>query len=319
MIEQRIDRETGWSIVHVRRGDLELAVVPAAGANVCSLSYHGHEHLRPAPSLRALLGFQYGTPLLYPTPGRVPGGTVEWEGARCPFLSRAGLGAIHGVACQVPWTLVGFHENSAAATILCEHPIDESSPAFAEFPLPHQLQLTLHVTYQSVRWELTVDNRYGERSVPFGWGLHPWFTCESEARQVRITVPVQHHCELKDGIATGKFLAPSPQSDALASGMTLDAESLDDVFIVQETAPAAVIDRLASGTCIRLSADVETRFVVIYAPTGQPWYCVENWSSWPGAFAQDSQLNVKQSGLCVVPPGNIVRRWIEMSFSSGPK
>jgi aldose 1-epimerase len=319
MIEQHIDRETGWSTIHVRRNNLQLMIVPAAGANVCSLSYAGQQLLHQAPSLPKLLGFHYGIPLLYPTPGRVPGGLVQWEGTRCQFRDRAGLGAIHGVACQVPWDLVGFHESSAAATILCEHRFDEDSAAFAEFPFPHQLQLTLQVTDQSVRWELAVDNRYGDHSIPFGWGLHPWFRREREADPVRITVPVAHHCELHEGIATGKYLSASPQSNALLSGMTLDYESLDDVFVVNETTPAAVIDNLATETRICLSADMGTRFVVIYAPAGQPWYCVENWSSAPGALAAAVHGSAEQSGLCVVSPGNLVRRWIEMNFSQGSK
>ena len=299
------DKVTGWTIIHARIGDLAIALVPAAGCNVASIQFQGQELLRQAPSLSPLRGFRYGVPVLYPTPGRVADGRFVHEGKTYTFPSDEELGVLHGLACQFAWKLKETIARDNESVIDCELEFCPDTDHFDTFPLPHTLELRVTLTANALRWEYRVQNDSAS-SVPFGFGLHPWFLYQGTRESTWLLIDTNEKEVLHDGLAVGQR-EPVPSS---RFPLCLADVAMDDVFCLSPET-AAIIEFRAANLMLKLTASEEFRWLVAYTPRDEPWFCVENWTSIPDAhnlFAAGHQ----QTGLRVLRPGEACQGWIEL-------
>ncbi len=179
-IETAKDADTGWRVLTLKEGDLAVQVVPHAGANVDSIRFKGIELLKQPKTLKDLPGFMYGVPVLYPMPNRVRGGAFTFEGQKYSFAPNNDGNFLHGLVNNAPWKIgpsttqsASGKDESAIVRLRCD--FSPGTEPYRMLPWPHTLELTITVKKDTLRWTYTVDNRNGDKPIPFGFALHPWF------------------------------------------------------------------------------------------------------------------------------------------------
>lgn len=147
--------------------DVRAEVLPPVGARLHRVTAFGHEVLRAAPALDAHRRdpFLWGAFPMVPWCNRVPGGRIvfgdEVVDVATNHVDAGRRSAIHGLAADRPWHVAG-----------------EGAFAFAggdELPWPWSVRQDVAVEGAVLRWAMTVRNE-GDRPMPAGAGLHPWFT-----------------------------------------------------------------------------------------------------------------------------------------------
>lgn len=306
------DATTGWDTWHAQIGDLAISLVPAAGCNVSSIRFRGTELLRQAPSPAELLGFRYGVPVLYPTPGRVSEGRFTHEGKTYTLPADDELGVLHGIACRSQWTLRECSaDDNESASIRCELAFRRGSGSFDAFPLPHTLELSVTLTASSVRWDYRVTNESNSGTLPFGFGLHPWFLYQGPRESTWLSLEASEQEVLVEGLSIGQR---KPIPAACRFPLCLAEAEMDDVFCVTPST-SSVIEFRAANVALTLTASDDFRWLVAYTPLDEPWLCVENWTSIPDAHNLYAAGH-KETGLQLVHPGESCHGWVRLRIGN---
>ncbi len=315
MINEDIDRTTGWSVLTAHRGELAVKVVPQAGCNVASIHYRGVELLRQAPALTELRGFRHGVPILYPTPGRVANGRFKFGKRTFSFPADAELGVIHGIANLVPWQVERAESAASASEISCGLSFKPGCEHFDWFPVTHDLRVLIRISSNSIRWEYEVDNSAGDEAVPFGFGLHPWFLYQGARDNTWLTLRATEKEELADGMATGKRLSLAERGSSEIKKVRIGREVLDDVYCILAHDQPTRIEFGDGQLSMSLQASQDFTHLVAYTPSREPWFCVENWTCPPDAHNLYARGLRRESCLQVVEPGGKCGGWIELTVA----
>ncbi len=311
----KADADTGWPVASIKEADLTIKLCPAAGLNVFSIQYKGTEMLKTPKSLRELRGFMYGVPVLYPMPNRVRAGRFTFEGQKFSFTPNKDGNFLHGLVHSVAWETANMNIGQPT-TLSFTCPFAPGSDQFKLFPLQHDLQLSISVTDHSVRWTYTVDNTKGDKPIPFGFALHPWFLYQGSRKETFLTVPATHLMESEKLLPTGKLLGLADTKLDLRKPRSLDEVVCDDVFFGMKEADPTVIDFRQPRVKVTLKASDEFTHFVLYTPKDQPWFCTENQTCSTDAHNLYDQGLKKESHLQIVPPGKTATGWVEYDFSS---
>jgi aldose 1-epimerase len=320
-IEQATDKSTGWDVVTMKGGDLSVQLVPAAGANVDSIHFKGTEILKQPTKLNDLPGFMYGVPVLYPMPNRVRDGLFTFGGTSFKFKPNNDGNFLHGLVNDIAWKQVSADRDptglarSVSDDVRCD--FEPGTAIFRSFPLRHALDLEILVSSNSVRWTYTVDNSRGDKPVPFGFALHPWFLYQGARKDTFVTIPATHLMEAEKLLPTGKLLdlASEPDYDA-RQPRSLEGFFRDDVYYGMQPDKPAVIDFRGPKLKITLSSSKEFTNLVLYTPKDQPWFCVENQTCSTDAHNLYARGLKKESHLQIVEPGKTATGWVEFRFES---
>jgi aldose 1-epimerase len=183
--------------------------------------------------------------------------------------------------------------------------------------LPHTLDLKIKVGGNAIRWTYTVDNRQGNKPVPFGFALHPWFLYQGARKDTYVTIPATHLMDAEKLLPTGKLLdlASEPDYDA-RQPRSLEGFLRDDVYYGMQPSKPAVIDFRGPKLKVTLSASEEFTHLVLYTPKDQPWFCVENQTCSTDAHNLFARGLKKESHLQIVEPGKTATGWVEYRFES---
>ena len=311
------DAESGLKTFKLTQGDTVIEIAPEAGANVYSIRYKRTELLKRPKSLKDVRGFMYGVPVLYPMPNRVRGGIFTFDGQKFSFPPNEHGNFLHGLVHSAAWD-GGDINLGDSATLGFRLPFAPGSEQFKLFPIPHTIQLAIKTTDDSVRWTYTIDNSKGDKPVPYGFALHPWFLYQGPRKDTFVTVPATHVMEsTKDMLPTGKLLdlASQPDYDA-RQPRSLEGFVRDDVYFGIEPSHPAVIDFREPRLKITLSASEQFNHLVLYTPKDQPWFCLEDQTCSTDAHNLYAQGLKKESNLLIVEPGKTATGWIEFRFAN---
>lgn len=301
---KRVDPNSGFTCYEIQSGPMQASVVPEAGANVFSIRYEGKEFLKQPDSLAMLRGFWFGVPVLYPTPGRVAEGTIRVDGRPVHLPEDADLGCIHGFVHSAVWNVM----DESTRHVTMELDIHPGSPLFEFFPIHHSLRLRIDVADDSVCWKYTVRN-LDEKTLPFGFGLHPWLRRDESRSDARIES--DRKLELEDGMPTGEFL-PVAASFRDENGVRLGDDSIDDVFLVTSHEPSIQLKLFHQRRRIEFSSSREFKYAVLYVPVDEPWMCPENWTCSPNAHNTYENGLRELSGLLSISVGESHTGWVKM-------
>ena len=307
------------AVVTLKCAGVSLQLVPAAGANVDSIRFKDVELLKRPKSPDDLPGFMYGVPVLYPMPNRVRDGVFTFEGKKFNFTPNNEGNFLHGLVNSIPWEQVDETDAGVQVdrvnSVLLRCRFEPGNPVFKLFPFRHTLLLRVKVNQRSVRWTYTVDNFKGDKPVPFGFALHPWFLYQGSRAETYVSIPATHLMEAKTLLPTGKLLdlADQPEYDA-RKPRSLAGFFRDDVYYGMTPSQPAVIDFREPKLKITLSASAEFTHLVFYTPKDQPWFCVENQTCSTDAHNLYDRGLKKESHLQVVEPGKTASGWAEYTF-----
>lgn len=313
-VERRI--EAGMAIYTLEYGDLAARVVPDAGANMVSLRWRDREYLRVPPPEHTK-GFMYGVPILYPTPNRVRDAKFTYNGREFSFQANNGANFIHGLVHDKAFTarvLPSMSDNGKSAALECLLHFAPGTPMFERFPLEHTLRVVISVQPNKARWDYSVVVPDKKQTVPFGFGLHPWFLYQGERARTFLTVPAEALMESSALLPTGKLLPLEGHRFDMRQPRSLADLVTDDVFFGMRPDRPALLDFRGNGLQVQLAASDDFTHMVVYTPANADYFCVENQTCSTDAHNLHAQGKTREAHLLEVAPGQTRSGWIEYRF-----
>ncbi|MGD9536895.1 MAG: aldose 1-epimerase [Alphaproteobacteria bacterium] len=176
--------------------------------------------------------------------------------------------SIHGHGWQRPWTVVD--KGADAVTLAYRHAADH-------WPWAYEARQSIRLDGGGLALELAVVNR-ADSLMPVGLGFHPYFPRAGEARLSAKVAAVWR----MDGEVMPVAREPLPADWKLGDGMALAGRDLDNCFDGWDR--SARIEWPKTGVALDLAASEPFGNLVVYAPAGQGFFCVEPVSNITDAF-----------------------------------
>jgi aldose 1-epimerase len=281
---------------------MEAQIVPAHGSNLCRFSVAGLNVIDFDPAILLAGGFT-GTPVLYPTPNRVRNAAFTWKG-RTFAQAKSGKPVLeHGLVHDEPW-----HRGEPTAEEGCarlETWIDfrEGHGLFEAFPFPHRLALEFRLTGRGLTVTYSVRND-GDLEIPFGFGLHPYFSKLSGEEQTFVSLPSESVMEATpDLLPTGRLVDVEGTAWDLRQPRAVGKLDLDHVFTALTPGGRALAEYRTMGLEVALEASADFTHLVAYTPPGENFFCIENQTCSTDAHNLNERGFVRESGLKTVAPG----------------
>lgn len=298
VLEDRVARSQAW-------------VTPGLGFNAYRFSVEPDAHeaaiIDPPPTLDDLQAnpSRYGTPVLFPFPGRVARGRFTFRGRDYELQKRANNGnAIHGFVYDRPWQVVASGASAREGAVLVGR---SESLAFPELAGQYPSAFRLDLTYRLRGWALGIEARaenVGPEPLPVGYGLHPYLHAPIDhgesAGGCVIEVPVTSRWELVDMLPTGRIL---PVEEDLAAGVSLEGRRFDDVYtgvMMSGGGSRCVLTDTRARLAVVVEADRGFREWVVYTPP-RPAVCFEPYTCVPDAL--NLEPRGVDAGRLVLEPG----------------
>jgi len=302
-----------YSITSEMRGDVEVfslseheraraEIAPALGNNCFLFRLQepilepvSFEEFRRRPT-------SYGIPILFPFPNRIRDGEFSFRGERYAVNPSR-----HGFVRDKAWKVTDSDASDREGAWLKSSfdATDYAEQILKQFPFPFRLEVTYRLKDGALEMETQAQNT-GERDMPLGYGIHPYFRRPEEGT---IEVPAEKRWELVESLPTGKLLDVQGPYD-LRRPANLTGLSLDDIF-TDLTADSAGLVRCVlrdghsgSKTIVEFDARQFPDTVVYTPPAPRQAICIE-----PNTCPTDA-FNLQQRGiesnLIVLPPGETI-------------
>jgi aldose 1-epimerase len=280
-------------ILTLRAGALTLDIGPACGGSIFRLQQTTPvgllEWLRPASDDTIARCNPMGVASFPLVPysnrireGRFPLGDVT---AQLPLNWPPERHALHGDGWQHPWTVGSVSDTEA------ELLFDWAEPA-------HVLRYTARQHFElldaELQVEISVTNR-GDGPMPAGIGMHPWFPLTPQARLTADLPSVW----LVDHEYMPVERAPTPPRLDFSRGLAFAGTNVANSFSGWDG--HAVIEWPEQRMRLTLLAEEPLRHLVLYAPDGGDFFCVEPVSNSVDAFNLGAQ-GVLDVGYIVLQP-----------------
>jgi aldose 1-epimerase len=290
------------------------------------------EEIRKRPSW-------WGIPLLFPFPGRIPGGEYEFEGRRYrlghPEQAIVSEGKeqpgtrrdYHGFVMDLPWKVATTEADDEAATVRSTLDSADHPESMEGFPFPFRVESIYRLDGQGLSLNFKVENS-GPGRLPFGFGAHPFFRvplgdagspgdCQVhipgnrrwDGRRVATmlngdTAPIE---EIRPPVSEELDLrSPRPFVEGRYNGLYTD-------LTLKDGQVECFVRDPASGLETVMRAGPEFPNVVFWSPPGRQELCFEPWTC-PSNVLNLAARNVPHNGLIVLEPGESWqgRMWVSL-------
>ncbi len=295
-----------------RTGPYELSaqVTPKCGANLVSFKVDGVELIYwdgLAPQADDAFTGAFN---MFPTPCRLADSSYEFEGKRIAQKKGGEDVFIHGlVRDEVMAYRNDGGQISSWLEITPEHPVYEGFPFKCTFTVTH----ALHETGLTVSFAL--QNHDG-CNIPFGYGIHPFWRLQGQRQDVSVRIPCDHILELADLVPTGRYLPVAGTELDLREARNIEHLFIDNAFWKRAPGAAAELVLDAIGKKIIIEASDNFPHMIVYAPEGKPFLCVENLTSCPNAPNLVTAGKGEVANMLVAAPGQTVTGWIKYSIET---
>jgi aldose 1-epimerase len=283
-------------ILKLAAGDFALDLCPTLGGSIAALRWRHPtgrwiELLRPT-SASALARRDIGGVSCFPlTPysNRLRNGRFEFEGRQIVLpINAGGPHAEHGHGWQRPWQAIT--QTPDRAVLRLTHGADA-------WPFDYVIEQRFQLGSDGLEVELTARND-SNRAMPFGFGLHPYFP---RTPNCRLTAAVGGFWETDGEVMPTRHIPPPAALDP-TRGLPVSQSTMDNAFTGWEG--RAVIDWPEHASRLTLSATAALRFLVVYIPPGEDYFCAEPVSNCTDTFNLARERD--DTGLIVVAPGQAV-------------
>lgn len=263
-------------LVRLRAGASELALAPAIGGAIAWFRTDGPrgtiDWLRPASTAALDAGLADGMACfpLVPFSNRVRDGRFRFGGRtiQMPPNVPGQAHVEHGHGWQSAWTVAA--QADAVASLELAHAADA-------WPSPYVARQDFALDPGGLAVTLSIRNA-GQETMPLGLGLHPYFPRTAETM---LTTTVDKMW------ATDREVMPTalvdlPAGCAFSEGVRIDGLDLDNGFT--GWSGRAEITWADVGARLTMTATAPLRFLVIYSPPGERFFCAEPVSNCTDAF-----------------------------------
>lgn len=277
-------------LVNIGAGALEVALVPRIGGSVSSLRWRGVDLMRRLSEDDREAGNVLGVAMFPMTPyaNRITGNAFDFETRRWQVLPNNPPEKfnVHGSGWQHAWTVVDA--GAANATLSLD------IAAGAE-PYSYRATQVFTASDEGLSVTMTLTNT-GPVSLPFGFGLHPWFD-----RDPDVTVQFRarrFYLEEPEGISGDPITLP-PELD-FAEHRPLPGGWRNNDY--GGWSGEATLRFPTRGAGLRMKADPIFKHLMLYADPAKPYFCVEPQTNASGAFNR-GRWGDPEEGAIVLGPG----------------
>ncbi|XOV82215.1 MAG: aldose 1-epimerase [bacterium] len=184
---------------------------------------------------------------------------------------------------EVPIHGHGLHQNWQVEALTGDAAVLSYDHEPGDWPWAYRCEQAVSLHTDQLRISLTLFN-LSASPMPYGMGLHPYFP---KHQGIHVTADVVSHLRLdKAGLPVG--LEPVPPALQLQDGLHLTNQVLDNVFYRWRHVTRIQWPGLPHS--LRLEASANCHHLVIWAPPGESFCCVEPVSNLPDGFNQAKTL-----------------------------
>jgi aldose 1-epimerase len=287
-------------LINISNDTLRLCVSPGLGGSIISfealINGHWQAFLRPGNNAEHVLSTA-GFPMV-PFCNRVRNGHFHWQDQAIKLTANhpPEPHAIHGFGWQQPWAI----EHISLNQILLSQNEDGQ-----KWPFKYFTSQLFTLCGNSLRVEMTVTN-HSDQSMPAGLGFHPYFPLTPD---VRLMTDCSEQWLVDDeSMPTSRI--PAPYAMTSLSGFPLAHSSLDNLF--EDFDGHAKLIWPDSGTQMDIRASSDCRFLQIFTPDNEDYFCVEPQSMCVDGFNR-YQNGDSNTGVVVLAPGETLSIWMELS------
>lgn len=265
---------TGPSAIRLRAGNAILDVTPELGGSITRyagiLAGQPLDWMRPAdPAAIARHDPEAASCFpLVPFSNRVRDGRFRYGGVDAYIKPEPGPHAEHGHGWHRPWHVIERGESRLTIGFEMRD---------ADWPFAYDAHQTFRLTANDLSVEIALANRSGI-PMPAGIGLHPYFPRTKRSR-LRARVDAMWRTDAE--VMPTDLVPPDDGADP-ASGIEIDRTQLDNCFTGWNG--EAAIEWPERATQLKMTAEPPLRFLVVYSPPGEPYFCAEPVSHCTDAF-----------------------------------
>lgn len=285
-------------------GDMECLLCPDKGGSIARLTFHGPdgpvEVLRPATgwALQNGSAVDMGCFPLVPFSNRIAAGRFDFDGRTVALpLNMGGCPhAIHGDGWQAPWSVA--ERTDSAARLVLDH-------GGQGWPWRYRAVQDIALDDDGLTIVLDLTNE-DDRPMPAGIGLHPYFP---KPLGTRLSARVGG-VWMNDATLLPMDRAVLPEEWRFPDGVVMDRTVLDNGFTGWDG--HATLDWPSRGLRLTVTTDGPFGHLVIYAPPGEDYLCVEPVSHMTDAVNRGQEAD---AGLRVLAPGESLRGTMRLNLS----
>jgi aldose 1-epimerase len=289
----------------ISHGGFRVQVLPQSGANLVSFTADGTELIYWDEK-----GFVSGDSWtggfnMFPTPCRLDNCSYEFEGRKIVQTKAGEQVFIHGLVRDEAWQF--RNEGSRISSwidITPDHPVYEGFPFRCRFTVAHELG------DDSLTVKFKLENQ-DARNIPFGYGIHPFWRLQGERADVTVRIPCDYTLDLENLVPTGGYTPVAGTELDLRQDKSLEDFYIDNAFWKRNPGDTAELALKGIGKKIVYEASDNFPHMIVYAPEGQPFVCVENLTTCPNAPNLVSAGKGEVANMLIAPPGQSIEGWIK--------
>ena len=283
----------------LENGPLTLTLLPGLGGSVGALRHNGEDVLRPLPPDAEPSPLETAGFPLFPFSGRISDGSFTWQDRRVAlqpnFLPETH--AIHGQAWLSAWRVADSDASRARLVFEYER---------GDWPWRYRAEQDFRLLEDGLELTLSLTNESDEL-MPAGFGWHPYFP----RQDARVKVAVDRIWKAETGMIPDQLAQPTPAED-LRDWRVVDQLDLDNAYTV--ATPDAEMEWPGRRLRVDMTSDPALGHVVVYAPPGRDFFCVEPVSHAPDAVNNKHPADV--TGLKTLSPGETLSAKISLKISA---
>ncbi|QRK09509.1 aldose epimerase [Archangium violaceum] len=263
-------------------GGSRVELVPERGALITRFIVEGEPILFLDESTLAdpTKNVRGGIPVLFPSPGVLPGGRYTVEGHEFPMRR-------HGFARDLPWEV----RNQEASRVVLA--LGHSEQTLREFPWRFEALLTVTLEGSALHLSFSAENR-DSRPMPLHLGYHPYFHVpQANKAAAHVETDARNAWDNRQG-ATVSF-----------SGLDLTEPEVD-MHLLDHSPQGTTLERGPGLRPVELAWSPSFTMLVVWTLAGRDFVCVEPWTA-PGGALQTGQR------LLTVAPGATFSSEFELS------
>jgi aldose 1-epimerase len=291
--------------------NMMVSIATDLGSNLFRFRAGDYEIIYSDPNLLKQQDFT-GNFVLWPLPNRVMDKRYVYKGQTYSLaeLKRPGGNEvlIHGLVFDRPWQYDMPESQKDSIRVKTYIDITPESPFYQEYPFDSRLSLIYTLTKNSVTITYNVQNN-GSKDMPFGFGLHPYFSTLSGKDETLVSIPAKYVMEADDELLpTGRLLDVRGIMYGmfdLREPVPLAHLKLDHVYTGLLEDKHAYIEYRKQAMRLRISSSQEFTHMVIYtAPEDDAsFFCLENQTCSTDAVNLHNRGLQEMSHLLELRPG----------------
>ncbi len=309
-VSKGIYEPNGYELIVMKGEGHEVRILPQNGFNLWYWTYEGKEILMKPVDI-SVFGTKYGIPLLFPTPNRIRNSVYTWEGQEYVMQKRGEKIPRHGLVKDEPFTVTKLEAHEDCAVCEAEIEIVPGSDLYEGYPFACKLTVAYTLSGKGLHMDVYVDNK-GERTMPFGFCCHPYFSKRGDASKVFLTVPAKRLYEVDE--------------EGIPSGRIMTAEGGDVIWDEYHDVESLYLDRVYRGmtgdmeskirykdVIVHISASDCFRNVVVFTPHDRPGFCIEPQTNATDFINMHARGQIDESAMLTLPAGRRFEAYVDMT------